>query len=138
MLFRSQTTHTQHEVLLRLVQEGTVPFRGEPLSPRAALRSPQAVHRFQAHQADAGRPGPSLLQLPIWIRVEDEYICIDGLAQLTLACKIAAAYHNAFVSNAPLHDGWDEDTLEMECRAAGFVPDEVSVKYNESCGAALV
>jgi hypothetical protein len=58
-----------------------------------------------------------LVKVPLWLHMDDEYIRISGEEQISLACQIASLYHNGPDCRAPLDDGWDRETVEIEAKA---------------------
>ncbi len=60
---------------------------------------------------------PAPLQVPLWVKLDGEHVRIKGLSELKLACQLATIYHNTD-SRSPLHDGWEEKTLDIERRVA--------------------
>jgi len=73
----------------------------------------------------AGSQTASLLNVPLWVKIDSEFVRIEGLPELNLACKLVTIYHNTDC-RAPLSDGWEDETLEMEARAAGILGSESS------------
>ena len=59
-----------------------------------------------------------LVKVPLWLHMDEEYIRISGEEQISLACQIVSLYHNGPDCRAPLDDGWDQDTFEIETKAA--------------------
>ena len=61
---------------------------------------------------------------PYALRVEGQVVPVVNEAQLVLACKVAAAYHDWVAYNVPEDDGFQKDMQERETRIAaelGFV-----------------
>jgi hypothetical protein len=68
---------------------------------------------------------PALLQVPLWVKVDGQHVLIETPGELSLACKLVTIFHNTDC-NAPLCDDWEEETLDMERRAAAILGSESS------------
>lgn len=67
----------------------------------------------------SGTPLPvHLSETPLWIHMDGEHIRLRGGEQVSLACRLACVYHNGPDCLAPPDDGWDQDTLACEAKAA--------------------
>lgn len=53
----------------------------------------------------------------LFLQVENEFIRVNP-QEIGLAAALVASYHNQIAYNAPPDDGWDEETRDMEARAA--------------------
>lgn len=62
---------------------------------------------------------PALLEVPLWIHVDNQFVRIEGIQQLSLACKLICIYHNTD-SRAPLSDSWEEETIDIEAKTSGW------------------
>ena len=77
---------------------------------------PEQLQRMLAQPSD--QSANPLVSMPLWIHVDGEHIRLNGKVQVWLACQLACVYHNGPDCLAPPDDGWDQDTLMSEERAA--------------------
>jgi hypothetical protein len=80
------------------------------------------------------RSANPLANVPLWIEIDGKCIRLSGGEQIALACEIASIYHNGPDCLAPLEDGWEQDTVEMEAKALQHMLAEDSDEGSETEG----
>ena len=64
--------------------------------------------------------------------MDEEHIRLIGVEQISLACQLVSVYHNGLDCLAPPEDGWEQDTLESEEKAAQHMLAESSDQESDT------
>jgi hypothetical protein len=91
---------------------------------------PEEIHSMLISSPSLRSTNP-LVNVPLWIEIDGEYLRLSGEDQISLACQIVSVYHNGPDCLAPSDDGWDLETAEMEAKAAQHMTDEDSDEGSE-------
>ena len=67
----------------------------------------------------------------LWLQVEQERILLQAPDD-SLASKVASAYHDSVARDAPLNDGFEEETALMEARAEQHMFEPSSEEESDS------
>ncbi len=59
-----------------------------------------------------------LLQVPVWVDLDNQYIRLESEAEALLACRLVSIYHNGPDCRAPPDDEWEREAAQIELHVA--------------------